>query len=64
MDENRKEGLKNEVKGGAKEIAGKVTGNAAKEVASNLQKNVGKVQTKLAKPPMRRVRTQRKTRVE
>jgi uncharacterized protein YjbJ (UPF0337 family) len=49
MDENRKEGLKNEIKGGAKEVAGKVTGNKAKEVAGNVQKNVGKVQNEVGK---------------
>ncbi len=49
MDENRKEGLKNEVKGGAKEVAGKVTGNPMREAEGNIQKNIGKVQNQVGK---------------
>jgi len=49
MDKNRKEGMKHEIKGGAKELAGKVTGNKVKEVAGNLEKNAGKVQHEVGK---------------
>jgi len=44
MDTNRKQGLKHEVKGGIKEAAGKVTGNKAREVEGNIEKNLGKLQ--------------------
>ena len=49
MDQNRKDGLKNEVKGTAKEIAGKVTGNKAREAEGAIQKNIGKVQNAVGK---------------
>jgi uncharacterized protein YjbJ (UPF0337 family) len=49
MDKDRKEGLKHEVKGGAKELAGKVTGNSVKEAAGNIEKNVGKIQNAAGK---------------
>ncbi len=44
MDIDRKEGLKHEVKGTAKEVAGKVTGNKLREAEGNIEKNVGKIQ--------------------
>ena len=49
MDKNRTEGLQKEIKGGAKEIAGKVTGNKSKELAGNVEKNVGKAQHAVGK---------------
>jgi uncharacterized protein YjbJ (UPF0337 family) len=49
MDTNRKEGLKHEVKGGIKEVAGKVTGNKAREAAGAVEKNFGKVQNAVGK---------------
>jgi len=44
MDTDRKEGLKHEVKGAVKEVAGKVTGNKVREAEGAIEKNVGKVQ--------------------
>jgi len=44
MDKNRKEGIKHEIKGAAKELVGKITGNKSKELAGNAEKNIGKVQ--------------------
>jgi len=49
MDADRKEGLKHEIKGGAKEVAGKITGNKLREAEGNLEKNVGKVQNAAGK---------------
>jgi uncharacterized protein YjbJ (UPF0337 family) len=46
MDDNRIEGAKREIKGTAKELAGKITGNESKELAGNVEKNLGKVQRK------------------
>ena len=37
------------IKGTAKEVIGKVTGNKAKEVAGKLEKNVGKIQKEVGK---------------
>ncbi len=47
MDKNRTEGAKKQIKGTAKEIAGKLTGNEAKEVAGKLEKTEGKIQRKV-----------------
>ena len=47
MDKNRTEGAKHEFKGTVKEVAGKITGNKSREVAGNIEKNVGKVQKHL-----------------
>ena len=49
MDKNRTEGLKHEVKGAVKEVAGKVTGNKLREAEGNLEKNAGKVQNAVGK---------------
>jgi uncharacterized protein YjbJ (UPF0337 family) len=49
MDKNRIEGTKHEIKGGAKEAAGKVTGNHARELSGNLEKNAGKIQKEVGK---------------
>lgn len=49
MDSNRKEGLKHEVKGAMKEVAGKVTGNKTREIAGNIEKNFGKMQNAVGK---------------
>ena len=46
MDKNRTDGTKHEIKGAVKELVGKVTGNSSKELAGNLEKNLGKVQRK------------------
>jgi len=45
----RTEGAKNQVKGTAKEVAGKVTGNTSQEVEGKVQKNVGKAQGEVGK---------------
>jgi uncharacterized protein YjbJ (UPF0337 family) len=44
MDKDRKDGLKHEVKGAAKEVAGKVTGNKLREAEGSVEKNLGKIQ--------------------
>ena len=44
MDKNRTEGRKHEIKGAVKETVVKVTGNASKEIAGNIEKNAGKIQ--------------------
>jgi uncharacterized protein YjbJ (UPF0337 family) len=44
MDKNRNLGTRHEIKGAVKEVIGKVTGNKSKEIAGNLEKNLGKVQ--------------------
>jgi uncharacterized protein YjbJ (UPF0337 family) len=49
MDKDRKDGIKHEVKGAAKEIAGKVTGNKLREAEGNVEKNLGKVQNAAGK---------------
>lgn len=49
MDKNRSEGMKHEIKGAVKETVGKVTGNKSKEVAGNLEKNLGKIQNQAGK---------------
>jgi uncharacterized protein YjbJ (UPF0337 family) len=49
MDINRKQGLKHEVKGTIKELAGKVTGNKTREVEGTVEKNFGKIQNALGK---------------
>jgi uncharacterized protein YjbJ (UPF0337 family) len=46
MDDNRTIGARHEVKGAIKELVGKVTGNDSKELAGNVEKNLGKVQRK------------------
>jgi uncharacterized protein YjbJ (UPF0337 family) len=46
MDHNRKDGGTHEIKGAVKEMVGKVTGNSSKELAGQLEKNLGKVQRK------------------
>ena len=37
------------MKGAAKEVAGKVTGNKLREAEGNVQKNVGKIQNEAGK---------------
>ena len=49
MDKDRKDGLEHEVKGTAKEVAGKVTGNKLREAEGNVEKNVGKIQNAAGK---------------
>ena len=49
MDRNRKEGTKHEIKGAVKEEIGKLTGNTSKEVAGNVEKNLGKMQKQVGK---------------
>jgi uncharacterized protein YjbJ (UPF0337 family) len=49
MDTNRKEGTKREVKGAVKEMVGKLTGNTSKQVAGNVEKNLGKIQNEAGK---------------
>lgn len=49
MDRNRIEGTKHEVKGAAKEMAGKVTGNKTQQFEGSLEKNAGKVQKEAGK---------------
>ncbi|HEV2608557.1 MAG TPA: CsbD family protein [Xanthomonadaceae bacterium] len=49
MDTNRKEGTKREVKGAVKEVVGKFTGNKSKQVAGNVEKNLGKIQNEAGK---------------
>jgi len=49
MNKNRKEGAKHEIKVAVKEVVGKVTGNTEKELAGNIEKNVGKVQKEVGK---------------
>ena len=49
MDKDRKEGLKHEIKGSAKEAAGKVTGNKLREAEGNIEKNAGKIQNAAGK---------------
>ena len=44
MDNNRTEGAKHQVSGAIKEGVGKVTGDRSKELAGNIEKNVGRVQ--------------------
>ena len=49
MDKDRKEGLKLEVKGAAKQVAGKITGNKLREAEGNVEKNLGKIQNAAGK---------------
>ena len=49
MDKDRKEGLKHEVKGALKEVAGKITGNKLREAEGAVEKNVGKIQNAAGK---------------
>ena len=49
MDQDRKDGLKHEVKGTAKEVAGKVTGNKLREAEGKVEKNLGKIQNAAGK---------------
>ncbi|MDO1529582.1 CsbD family protein [Fulvimonas sp. R45] len=49
MDKNRTEGMKHEVKGTAREVAGKVTGNVGKQVEGNVEKHAGKLQHAVGK---------------
>jgi uncharacterized protein YjbJ (UPF0337 family) len=49
MDTNRKEGTKREIKGAVKEEIGKLTGNQSKQVAGNVEKNLGKMQKEVGK---------------
>jgi uncharacterized protein YjbJ (UPF0337 family) len=46
MDKNRSKGAEHEIKGTVKELVGKLTGNDSKELAGNVEKNLGKVQRK------------------
>jgi len=41
--------MKREIKGAIKEGAGKLTGNKAREVSGNIEKNAGKVQKAVGK---------------
>lgn len=61
MDKNRTEGTKHEIKGAIKEVAGKVTGNKAREVAGNVEKNVGKMQNEVGEGVGSRARQKQKT---
>jgi uncharacterized protein YjbJ (UPF0337 family) len=49
MDKNRSEGMKREIKGAVKETVGNMTGNTSKEVAGNVEKNLGKIQNEAGK---------------
>jgi len=49
MDTNRKDGAKHEIKGAVKEEVGKLTGNTSKEIAGNVEKNLGKMQKEIGK---------------
>ena len=44
VDENRTEGLGHQIKGGIKEVIGKVTGDKATEVEGTAEKTGGKAQ--------------------
>jgi uncharacterized protein YjbJ (UPF0337 family) len=44
MDKNRTAGAKHKLKGAAKELLGKVTGNESKEAAGKLERRLGNVQ--------------------
>ena len=46
MDKNRIDGAGKEIKGGAKEALGKVTGNKTQQAAGMVEKNVGTAQRK------------------
>jgi uncharacterized protein YjbJ (UPF0337 family) len=47
MDDNRSEGAERQIKGTAKELHGKLTGNTSKEIAGKIEKNIGKAQRNL-----------------
>lgn len=47
MDKNTKRGIGHQVKGGAKELAGKITGNKSRELAGKAEKNFGKAQQRV-----------------
>jgi uncharacterized protein YjbJ (UPF0337 family) len=49
MDHNRVEGTKHQVKGAAKEMAGKITGDKWREATGAMEKNAGKIQRKAGK---------------
>jgi len=46
MDKNTSKGARHEIHGAMQQIVGKVTGNKAKELAGDLEKNLGTVQRK------------------
>jgi uncharacterized protein YjbJ (UPF0337 family) len=47
MNDNQTEGIGKTIKGGVKEAASKLTGNKLGEMEGKVEKNIGKVQTKL-----------------
>jgi uncharacterized protein YjbJ (UPF0337 family) len=47
MNDNQTEGIGKTIKGGLKEATSKITGNKLGEMEGKVQKNVGKLQTKL-----------------
>lgn len=49
MDKNILAGTKHEIKGAVKEVIGEVTGDKAKEIAGNVEKNLGTVQKEAGK---------------
>jgi uncharacterized protein YjbJ (UPF0337 family) len=49
MDKNRVESIKKEIKGSAKELGGKVTGNPTKESAGHSEKKLVKSQKDVGK---------------
>lgn len=49
MDKDRTEGTKHEVKGSAKELGGRVTGDRSQEAKGKVEKNFGKGQKEVGK---------------
>ncbi|MGA2709807.1 MAG: CsbD family protein [Steroidobacteraceae bacterium] len=47
MNKDQVKGRVEEAKGAVKEVAGKLVGNETLEAKGNIQKNIGKVQSKL-----------------
>lgn len=47
MDKDEVKGTAKEIKGGLKEVAGRVTGDKSTEVKGNIEKNVGTAQRKV-----------------
>ena len=47
MNDNQTSGIGKTIKGGLKEATGKVTGNKLREMEGKVEKNIGKMQTKL-----------------
>lgn len=47
MDKNTKRGIEHQIKGKAKEMAGKLTGDKSRELAGRAEKNLGKAQQKV-----------------